>query len=174
MAYADPPYFGTAAKFYGAHHPDAANYDRLETHAALLDRLEAEFDGWAYSLGTPSLRDILPLAPPHARVGAWVKPFCSFKPNVNPAYAWEPVIYKIGRKRGRDQPTVRDFCSAEIALKKGLTGAKPPAFCWWIFDLIGLEPDDEFVDIFPGSGSVQKAWTKYREVMIGFPLGFAD
>ncbi|MDF2991867.1 MAG: hypothetical protein K0S37_2381 [Microbacterium sp.] len=37
-------------------------------------------------------------------------------------------------------------------------GAKPAAFCRWMFDLLGAEPQDEFVDIFAGSGGVARAW----------------
>ena len=36
FAYADPPYYGLAKKFYGHLHPQADDYDRLETHAALI------------------------------------------------------------------------------------------------------------------------------------------
>ena len=170
MAYADPPYLGCAAKLYGEHHPQAADYDRLETHASLIASLDAEYDGWAYSLSSPTLKNILPICPDGIRVGAWVKPFCAFKVNVNPAYAWEPVIFKGGRKRGRDRTTIRDFVSAEITLKRGLPGAKPASFAWWIFDLLGMEPDDDFVDVFPGSGAMGQAWSVYQRAARGFPL----
>jgi hypothetical protein len=92
-----------------------------------------------------------------------VKPFAVFKPNVNPAYAWEPVIWRGGRsKRGRSEPTVRDWVSAEITLKKGLTGAKPEAFVWWLLELLGLESNDELTDLFPGTGVVGRTWERYR------------
>lgn len=88
FAYADPPYLGLATKFYGGMHPSAADYDRIETHAALIERLQSEFaDGWALSMTSGNLRDLLPLCPRGARVGAWVKPFASFKPGVGVAYA---------------------------------------------------------------------------------------
>jgi hypothetical protein len=86
LAYADPPYFGLAKKFYGDMHSDAATYDRLETHAALIERLN-EYDGWAMSTHTPALRALLPLCPQDTRVMTWVKPFASFKPGVGVAYA---------------------------------------------------------------------------------------
>ena len=44
---------------------------------------------------------------------------------------------------------------------KGWKGAKPMEFCWWIFDLLGMEPGDEFHDVFPGSGAVGKAYTAW-------------
>lgn len=161
FAYADPPYFGLAAKFYGKLHPEAAEYDKIETHAKLIERLCSEYDGWAMSLHTPTLKNILPLCPDDVRVCAWVKPFASFKPGVNPAYCWEPVIVRGCRKRGRDVPTVRDYLSANITLRRGFQGAKPDAVCFWIFALLGIEEGDEFVDLFPGSGAVGRAYAKW-------------
>lgn len=40
-------------------------------------------------------------------------------------------------------------------------GAKPAAFCWWLFDLVGAQPGDSFADLFPGSGGVERAWRRY-------------
>lgn len=163
FAYADPPYLGCGGSHYGDRHADAGDCDNPDWHRALVERLCSEFpDGWAMSLHTPSLRTILPMCPADCRVGAWVKPFAAFKVNVNPAYCWEPVIWRGGRKRGRDCPTTRDFCQVPIALKRGFCGAKPEAFCWWIFDLLGMEHGDEFHDLFPGSGAVARAWDEYR------------
>jgi len=163
FAYADPPYLG-CGKLYAKHHPDALAWDRVETHQKLIDRLGCEFnDGWVMSCSAPSLRTILPLCPPDCRVGAWVKPFAIFKPNVNPAYAWEPVIFRGGRKRSRIEPTVRDWVSANITLRRGLTGAKPREFCRWIFDLLGANADDELTDIFPGSNAIMTAWGEFTK-----------
>lgn len=170
FAYADPPYLGYGKRYYGKLHPDAADYDRIETHAALVSRLCDEFDGWAMSLHSPALKAILGICPDDVRVGSWVKPFASFKPGVNPAYAWEPVIFRGGRKRDRTHRTVRDWCSAGITLKRGLTGAKPAAFCWWVFDFLGMEPGDEFTDVFPGTGAVARAWEEWSRVNRKTPL----
>src|SRR5690606_38719703 len=116
----------------------------------------------ALSLSSPSLHQILPLCPPDVRVCSWVKPFASFKPNVNPGYCWEPVIVRGGRKLGREIPTVRDYVSAPITLRRGLCGAKPDAFSRWLFAFVGLRPTDEFVDVFPGSGAVHQSWDAWR------------
>jgi hypothetical protein len=78
--------------------------------------------------------------------------FSAFKPNVNPAYAWEPVLFWRGRKRGRNVPTTVDWIACPITLQKGIVGAKPEAFCHWILDLLGFEPEDEIVDLYPGTG----------------------
>lgn len=161
FAYADPPYLGCARLY--PEHPEAHVWDDPETHRQLVGRLCDEFpDGWALSLHTPSLRVILPMCPDDVRVAAWVKTFASFKPNVNPAYAWEPVIFRGGRKRGRDVPTVRDWLACPITLQRGLTGAKPEQFCWWVFDMLGATADDEMADLFPGTGGVQRAWDVWR------------
>lgn len=172
FAYADPPYLGLAAKFYGDLHPDAAEYDTLDAHARLVQRLCDEFDGWAMSLHTPTLKPILSICPDDVRVGAWVKPFGVFKPGVNPAYVWEPVIFRGGRKRRRDEPTVRDWVDCSITLRRGFTGAKPDGFCFWIFSLLNVRPDDEFVDVFPGSGAVTRAWQRFKAQRGLFVAGF--
>lgn len=167
FCYADPPYLGLAVKFYGDH-PEASVYDSIEGHRALIGRLSAEFpDGWAMSLHSPSLRHILPMCPDDCRVGAWVKPFCSFKPGVGEAYAWEPVIWRGGRKRTRQHRTVRDWTAVSITLRRGFVGAKPPGFVMWILDLLNAEPGDDIVDLFPGSGAVSEAIASWREISQG-------
>ncbi len=152
IAYADPPYIGQAKRYLEKTEVD---------HKGLVAQL-GDYDGWALSLSSPTLKQILNLCPNDVRVGAWVKPFCIFKPNVNPAYAWEPIIFKPARSGSRDIPTVRDWVSANITLKRGLVGVKPEEFCLWLFDVLGADKDDEFFDLFPGSGAVTLAWEKWR------------
>ncbi len=153
IAYADPPYIGQAKKHYNSEEVD---------HQTLIKQLET-YDGWALSLSSPTLQEILAMCSRGVRVGAWVKPFCSFKPNVNPAYAWEPVIFKPARARGRDMLIARDWVSANITLMKGLSGVKPDTFSFWLFEILGAEPDDEFIDMFLGSGAVSRAWRKWKQ-----------
>jgi hypothetical protein len=158
IAYADPPYPGQAKKHY-SHDPRCAEVD----HAELIACLDSEYDGWALSSGADlaAMQTVIPLLPAGVRVCVWVKPFASFKPNVTLAYAWEPIYVKPARKRGRDLPTVRDWVSANITLKRGLSGAKPDPVCWWLFDAIGADPDDTLDDIFPGTGGVSRAWDEW-------------
>jgi hypothetical protein len=172
FAYADPPYLGVAEKFYGHLHPDAADYDKPETHKALIDRMCTEFDGWALSLHLPSLKVMLGLCPDDVRIGAWVKPFASFKKNVTRAWAWEPILLWGGRKIPTTERTQRDWIEApaiaeNITLQRGFVGAKPAAVCWWIFDWLHMEPTDEFVDLFPGSGAVTEAYRAWIEARTG-------
>jgi hypothetical protein len=151
-AYADPPYVGC-----GKRYPEKKEIDYLE----LVDKLYREYDCWALSCSSSSLQYLLSLCRDDVRIAAWVKPFCVFRPNVNPAYAWEPVIFHGARKRSRAVATVRDWVSANITIKKGLVGAKPPQFCFWLFELLGLLPEDEFCDLYPGTGMVSKCWRDY-------------
>jgi hypothetical protein len=162
FAYADPPYLGWSQRYYGELHEDAADYDKPETHQALIDRLCSDFDGWAMSLHSPALRTILPMCPDDVRVMAWCKSFASYKPGVHPAYAWEPVIIRGPQKRTRTETTVADFHVARITLERGLTGAKPASFVWWVLAALNVKVDDELVDIFPGSGAVGRAWDSWR------------
>ncbi len=152
IAYADPPYIGLAN-----YYPEKEEVD----HQKLIFELEG-YDAWALSCHSPSLKILIPMCPVDIRIAAWVKPFASFKPNVNPAYAWEPVLYKP-LKRSRGEPTVRDWVSACITFKKHMIGAKPPAFCFWLFELLGAREGDEFFDLFPGSSIVTKCWRGYQE-----------
>jgi hypothetical protein len=167
FAYADPPYIGQAKKAYGGTWKarpgqDIAEVKEVDHEELIRSLLDTYPDGWALSLSSPSLRVILPLCPPEIRVMAWVKPFASFKPNVNPAYAWEPVLVFGGRKLGREVVTQRDWCSVPITLKKGLVGAKPGPFCYWLFSVLGMQKGDTLIDVFPGSGAVSRAWKRYQ------------
>lgn len=165
IAYADPPYPGQAKRHY-ADHPD---YAGEVDHAQLVYDLVHDFDG--YCLHTSSVALPLILARfsievgeiDYPRIMAWTKPFAAFKRNVSVAYAWEPVIVKAARKpvvAGR--VVMRDYIAEPIALRRGLVGAKPEAVCCWLFEVMGLEPDDDLVDLFPGSGAVGEAWERWR------------
>lgn len=165
FAYADPPYLGCCRLYQHDHGDDGCCWDELDTHKVLIGRLYDDYpDGWAMSASSPSLRQLLPLCPDDVRVAAWVKPFHVFKKGVRPAYAWEPVIFRGGRndkhpppEKGGKQTTPRDWFSHNILLKKGLTGAKPPAFCDWVMDLLNVQAGDKLVDVFPGTGAMTNA-----------------
>ncbi len=152
-AYADPPYIGLA-NFY----PERQEVD----HANLVRELCANYDTWALSASSPSLHRLLPMCPEDIRIASWVKPFCAYKKNVNPAYAWEPVIFWHPRARGNTEYTVRDWLVEPMTMKKGMVGAKPVRFCYWVFTLLGLQPGDDLDDLFPGTGVVGDSWLKYK------------
>jgi hypothetical protein len=157
VAYADPPYVKCCALYGHFHGDDGRCWDDLETTLLLLDRLNRDYpDGWAMSC-KGNLQELVVLgarAGPTARLSPWLKPFHSFKPNVNPSHGWEGVIWKATRKRDRYEPTVKDFYVGNITLKKGLTGAKPYDFNRWILELLGCRPTDQVDDLFPGTGGM--------------------
>jgi hypothetical protein len=158
FCYADPPYLGRGKAMYGF-----PEWDKIERHHELVLQLRADFpDGWAMSCSSSSLLAI-GYACPNARVAAWCKPWSSFKPNVSPQYSWEPVIFAGGRKATRQEWSGRDFIVTGITHRRSVRGAKPEAFCLWLFeDIFHAQPDDEFVDMFPGSGAVTRAWEEWR------------
>lgn len=169
IAYADPPYPGCAHMYRD--HPD---YAGEVDHAELLTMLSM-YDGWVLHTSSVALPDLLPLVPhwDGVRLMAWVKPFAAFKRNVPVAYAWEPVIVKACRKpvvAGRE--VMRDWVSEPITMKRGLTGAKPDRVCRWAFEVVGAEPDDDLVDLFPGTGAVSRAWEAWRnQLVLGAVVG---
>jgi hypothetical protein len=170
FAYADPPYLGQARHY--RQHPEAAVWDDPATHEKLIIRLGEQYpDGWALSCSSSSLKTLLPMCPDDVRIGAWVKPFHVFKKGVRPAYAWEPVLFRGGRNKNHPPPakggkatTPKDFVSANITLKKGLTGAKPEIFCEWVINLLNVLPGDTLDDLFPGTGAMSKVTATRLEV----------
>lgn len=181
VGFADPPYPGQAEKHY-SDDPRCAEVD----HVQLVRKLNAEFpDGWALSTGArqrlyvelaileaegievprPLPREWdawVALEPKGYRMGVWAKPLVFFKPGVNPAYSWEPVFWKGGRKRSRKQATTYDYVIANATFGKGVHGTKPAGFWTWLFDTLNLQPGDEFEDLFPGSGGGAAAWSAWR------------
>lgn len=173
LAYADPPYPGQAKRHYGDHPDYAGEVD----HAQLVRDLVADYDGFVLHTSAPALYDVLDLfvtlEATLPRVMAWVKPFATFKRNVPVAYAWEPVIISPCRKpqvgRGIVTP-LRDWFSAGIVLNGGsFAGAKPRELCWWAFECLGADPEDDLADLYPGTGAVAEAWSSWRSQL---PLAY--
>jgi len=161
FAYADPPYLGMGSKMY-ADHPDHAEFDEPEGHIRLLNYLAGSYpDGWAMSASSASLDRILDprLLSFRVRVASWTKRWVSYKPGVSPAYTWEPVLFGGGRPVERSEPTGRDSLVCDVTRGIGFRGAKPTEFCFWLFeDIFNARPTDEFVDLFPGTRNVSRAW----------------
>lgn len=157
VCYADPPYPGCAHLYKD--HPD---YDGEVDHAQLARDL-ATYDGFVLHTSSPALYDVETYVRnagvTEYRVMPWTKTFAAFKANVPVAYAWEPCIVKACRKPVvSERLTLRDWISEPITMKRGLTGAKPERVCRWLFEVMGMEPGDELVDLFPGTGAVTDAW----------------
>lgn len=147
-------------------HPDAADWDDLDTHARLLNRLVDEFDGWALATTPDGLGAYHPL-PIDARIMAWHRP--TAMPGGHRLISrWEPVIVFVpeGRRTRHEGLRVSDVLTANPP-RVGFIGAKPPEWTRWVLDALGYDPAvDEVVDLFPGSGSVAAA----MDGMIALPL----
>jgi hypothetical protein len=159
LAYADPPYPGQSKRHYGDHPDYAGEVD----HAALVESLLA-YDGWALSTSNKAMRDILALCPKDVRVCAWCKPIAPpFRGQG--VYGWEPVIVHWARPPASDLRDTLTVSPEQYTFRPKpdgyVTGAKPPAFCRWLFAWLGATPDDEFTDIFPGSRAVTDAWAQF-------------
>jgi hypothetical protein len=188
FAYADPPYPGQSYRLYGSHQDYAGEVD----HAELVARLVADYpDGWALSTSASALPEVLALCPysrgtdpknpgrvepdKSVRVLAWIKPGGAPFP-VAVQFGWEPVILWGGRRRkyGRTgdyliaQPERYTFRPKPA---EHVPGAKPPAFCRWLFSCLGARPDDELVDLFPGSGAVRREWEAFQRAPALFDDG---
>jgi len=158
LAYADPPYPGQSAKHYGDHPDYAGEVD----HRSLIEDMIGRYDGWALSTSNRALREVLSWSPPDVRILAWNKPIAP-PMSGHGVYGWEPVIVSWARppaKRDlRDTITVSPEQYTFRPKPDGyVTGSKPPAFCRWMFAWLGARPGDDFVDLFPGSGAVTRAW----------------
>lgn len=182
LAYADPPYPGKAWLYRG-HCDYAGEVD----HGELIRRLST-YDGWALSTSAAALPAVLGLCPAGVRVAAWHR---GERPTVSrwPLNAWEPVIYSGGRPADvstgparRDDPSRLQARRVDslvhgiapmTTLPGRVIGAKPAAFCRWLFDLLGAAAGDTLDDLFPGSGAVTRAWTAYTAGRLD-PSGSAE
>lgn len=183
LAYADPPYPGLAARYYGGHRDFAGEVDL----AALIEQL-VTYDGWALSTSANALREVLALCPAGARVAAWHRGERPHGVADGPLSAWEPVIFQTARTlRDVSRGSAGDAsCAAEndaslpaqsdasrrtdslvfVARPRRsdpghVIGAKPAVFCRWVFELLGGRAGDSLDDLFPGSGGVGRAWDSY-------------
>ncbi len=182
LAIADPPYppifaerrdladGGTrltvrsrSTRWYGGgpdssdNHPDAAEWDSLDTHRALLTHLVDNYDGFVIATTPDGLGAYHPL-PVSARVMAW------HRPNAMPGgqrliSRWEAVITLIpeGRRSRTTGERVNDVLTTAIP-RLGFMGAKPREWTGWVLDALGYDPTtDTVTDLFHGSGAVTAA-----------------
>lgn len=163
FCYADPPYPGKASLY--EEHPD---YAGEVDHLSLVGRLVSGWpDGWALSTSASSLQAVLALCPPTVRVAAWFRGE-RLTAHLTPLSSWEPVIFHGGRElpsegRRRRIDSIQYHSRPRLTDPDRVIGAKPAAFVWWLFDLLGCLPHDDFTDLFPGSGGVGRAWRIYSD-----------
>lgn len=162
IAYADPPYPGLSDYYIG--HPD---YAGEVDHAALLSSLQ-EYDAWALSTSARALPHICSLAVAlgsEIRIAAWVRGGRSARSRW-PVSTWEPVVFAGGRRlpdSARVDDSLTRISRPRTTDNNRVIGAKPAAFCYWLFDLLDARPGDEFIDLFPGSGGVSRAWAVFSD-----------
>ena len=164
LAYADPPYPGTAERYYKDHPDYAGEVD----HQELIDRLIDDYpDGWALSTSAEALPEILKMiyTPVPPRVAAW---FRGERPTKSywPLTSWEPVVYYGGRPHllSVDERRIDSLVHVARARRtdpRRTIGTKPAAFCYWMFELLGAQPGDTLDDLYPGSGGVARAWEMF-------------
>lgn len=162
FAYADPPYIGQAKRHYGKHR----DYDGEVDHAELIDRLQRDYDGWALSLSMKSLPAIAKLCPDDVITLAWFKPIAPPLGD-HRRYNWEPVLMRPVRRYGPGYvPTAVVVSPPMFTFREKpaehVIGEKPEAFAHWVFAAAGLTQEDAFVDLYPGSGAITRAWATYR------------
>jgi hypothetical protein len=169
LIYADPPYLGQCASYDHFHNDggpmpwDGYCWDEWTTHRDLLVWLSLNCDGYAFSCNPVDLKWIFQKALlEESRVGSWTKTWHQIRPTTV-QFAWEPVIFSPGRKDNKRKPMVRDWLSCAVTKQTGQRGAKPDAFNDWILELLVYEPGDDFVDLFPGSGSMQRALDRFEQ-----------
>lgn len=177
LAIADPPYLGRADRWYGAgrgsgrvitsggrpgrkpdFHPDAARWDRFDSHRLLMVDLAADYDGWAIAGTADSGPKLLRWAPEGTRMGIWART------NAMPAGArvintYETVVYFIPpERRNRVKgESVRDVLVSAHGTS-GFLGGKPADWTHWVLSLMGHDPAADVVtDLFTGSGAVAAA-----------------
>lgn len=153
FAYADPPYIG-CSKYY----PEKQEIN----HKNLLQKLHDNYDGWALSSHQPGLWDLLPMIPKSwkCRIAVWCKKWTPGRISVYPQYKWEPIIFKSGRNKKRIE--IKDWIITDVE-QKGFKGSKPDEFCYWLFEILGMVPEDTFDDLFPGTGRVTRAWETWKK-----------
>lgn len=160
FAYADPPYLGQAHRHYGKH----ADYAGEVDHVELISRLQNDYDAWALSLSMKSLPTLLPMCPKDVLVLSWIKPIAPPMGDKR-MYSWEPVILHGGRRP--TTPTRMHVVASPPQFTfrprppEHVIGEKPREFCLWLFQCAGLSPNDEFIDLFPGSGALTSAWAAF-------------
>ena len=161
VAYADPPYPGRSRLYKGR-----SDYGGEVDFRALVLRLQLEYPhGWALSTSSAGLAEVLRYCPPGVRIGAWFRGERPCKSSL-PLVAWEPVVCFGGRVYPSTVDRRRVDALVHVHRPRRadpgqVIGSKPAAFCWWLFDLLGLRPGDELADLFPGSGRVSYAFEEF-------------
>ncbi len=164
LAYADPPYPKLARRYYQSEPDYAGEVDHVE----LVSRLQ-ECDGWALSTSEDALPMVLSLlVGVDVSVAAWFRGERRVRTS-RPLSSWEPVVYVPARRVV--VPSSSAVCDAlvhrarpRMTEPRRVVGQKPAAFAFWLFGLLGARPGDTMDDMFPGSGTIGRAWTMFSDM----------
>jgi len=178
LAYADPPYPGKSDLYR-----DQPTYAGEVSIPDLLSRLAA-YDGWALSTsakGAPAVLAECVSRVLSIRLAIWVKNPRPHK-EAHILNAFEVLVFHGGRpmlspRAPQDSPLDRQetpalrvtdvLAGVNSRIRPTLPGAcigmKPPAFCTWVFKLLGALPGDTLDDLYPGSGIVTRCWLDYTQ-----------
>lgn len=187
LAYADPPYPGLSRRYYEGHR----DYDGEVDHAELIRQLSTfdgwalstNERSLQYVLGLcpPGVR----IASWHrgerptrsgGPLNAW-EPVIYSGGRIDPSLSTSAATRSPGTRDASSRAAAQLDASSSTAARRvdvleyfsrprltdphRVVGAKPAAFCRWMFDLLGALPIDDFTDVFPGSGGVSRAWAVY-------------
>ncbi len=184
FAIADPPYLGSAHRWYGIggrakgkgkgradEHPEAYLWDDPKTHIELAVKLMSEYDGFAIAATSHSLSTYLSVIPTERengiRILSWIKP-ASIPSGSRITQSWEPVIIKVPKDRkGRGKGKQMVDYLIEPAPRNNFAGSKPLKWTFWVLDALGVKQDDEIHDLFNGSGAVNNAIDKWKVLTYG-------
>jgi len=141
---------------------EAHLWDKPETHQALVQELNANYDGWAIAMSVHSLSTYLSIIETDSRngirVAVWHKP-SAFPSGSRIANNWEPVLIKVpSARKGRTNglQSVSDVLTC-TPLRSNFVGAKPTEWTQWVLSLMGYQNGDDVTDYFLGSGAVTNA-----------------
>lgn len=93
---------------------------------------------------------------------------CASSASTSHLNAWEPVIYLGGRLLESALDDRRTDALSYVSRPRmtdpaRVIGAKPAAFAYWMFRLLGARIGDTLDDLYPGSGGIARAWTVYQQ-----------
>lgn len=152
---------GTA--YSADHHDEAQDWDKPETHRGLLEKLHAEYDGWAIATSSDGASFYGEL-PRGGRQMIWVNPkSMSGASRIRSIHELVLLFDPPSRRKMVSGQSVNDVL-IEPSQATGFPGSKPPRWTHWVLDALGYDPDADTVDdLFPGSGAVSRAITYYQE-----------
>lgn len=162
LVYADPPYAGCRAKYARRNNSRQwgrnARADFMRELIARMESLRSPDGVCAVSMASPELK-LLHLFPSTHRVMPWVKPHGVVRPNVWPAFAWEPLVV-WGRHPGRGEQAGHKTPNDWLLLSPRVKGKgkhetpKPSGFAEWVLDMTLGPRTGHVLELYAGTAPV--------------------